>query len=125
MRFYRRKKDTELWPGTHLGVLYPDGSLRIDKNPNTEYGIIISNKFELVFRMKTPMPVFEWRRGKGPFVQCIPTDKGMWLMTGDPSERLSKTELQEVSKLVYLNASNRALEKTNKHRWINWRTSYS
>ena len=120
MWLFRRRKDSELWPGTPLGVLFPDGSFRIDKNPNTEYGIIISNKFKLVFRMKTPMPVCEWRRDKGPFAQLIPTDERMWLMTGDPSERLSKTELQEVCKLVYLDASNRAMENSNRRRWALW-----
>ena len=120
MRFFRRKKDTELWPGTPLGVLFPDGSLRIDKNPKTEYGIIISEKFKLAYRMKTPTPLCEWRRGKGHFVQPIPTGKRMWLMTGEPSERLSETELQEACQLVYLDASNRAMENSNRKRQAVW-----
>ena len=120
MKSWRRRKDSELWPDTELGVLFPDGSLRIDKNPKTEFGIIVSDKFKQVYRMKAPIPVSEWRRCKELGAQPVPTGKRMWIMTGDPSDRPTEEEFRQSCELVSLDATNRSLEASNRRRWAEW-----
>ncbi len=70
--------------------------------------------------MMPPLSVSVWGQEKEIGSQPTPTGKHMWVMTGDPSERPSEEEFQQACELAYLDATNRALEKSNKRRWTVW-----
>ena len=120
MNFFRGKRDAELWPNAELRVLFPDRSLRVDKKPRIVGKLIISYKFERVFRFTTPLRVYKHLRGDLPGAQPVPTNKYVWVMTGKPDEEPSEEEFQEGLELVFLRSRSRALEQSNKRRWTEW-----
>ena len=120
MNLFRRKKDADLWRDIELWVLFPDRSLRVDKNPRVVGKVIISEKFEMIFRRTDPLRWCEWLPSKELGAQPVPTNKYVWVMTGGTAERPSEEEFQEACELAYLDATNRALEASNKRRWAVW-----
>ena len=114
MRLFNKNRDPE------LHVLFPDGRIRVDKHPSTEFGALISDKLGVILRLTTPMPVYRWSHSKELGAQPVPTGKFIWFKTGDESELLSDEELRDVLKLVSLKAENRSLAKRVFRENLRW-----
>lgn len=114
MRLFKKNRDPE------LHFLSPDGRIRVDKHPSTEFGALISDKFGVILRLTAPMPVYRWPHSKELGAQPVPTGKFIWFKTGDESELLSDEEFRDVLKLVSLKAQNKSLAKQVFREKLRW-----
>ena len=125
MRLFRRNKDAELWPDAELRVQFPDGTIRVDKNPEIVGGLLVSGKFEMAFRLSKPTQFYEWRKGKEFGHQPKSTGKYGWFMHGDESEEPDDEELQTALEQIYVRARTEAMEHEIRKRQLVWLVSAS
>ena len=124
MKLFPRKRDAELWPDAELWALFPDRSIRVDKNPKIRGRLIVSDKLQLVARLTPPLQVCVHKRGREPGAQPVPTGEHVWVLTGREDEIPSDEEFQEGLEEIFHRSMIDAMKSARRKRALTWWVSF-